>query len=130
VSTHLTDIEKAKWLVRIVRGIQSSAERAATRAQADFAGRRAAFKVWNDANPDDGCGGMSSNPYQEREYETAEVKRLEQAAVDATELTDFVVGRVLEVAWSASEVDKRDPATGKRKDVGLPADDDVSEGEG
>lgn len=85
----------AKWLVRIVREMENSAFRAETKAKADMAGRAASAGVWADANPDGGVGGMSGNPYRERDWDLKALKEAEQKYLDAKELADFTINRVI-----------------------------------
>lgn len=49
--------------MQLVRQHYERAVEAYRKASADHAGAIAASNVWDDNNPDDGVGGMSSNPY-------------------------------------------------------------------
>lgn len=55
--------QSKKLIVALVRAHYESRVEEFCKASADHAGAIAAANVWDDCNPDDGVGGMSSNPY-------------------------------------------------------------------
>lgn len=67
------------------------AQRAYTDAIAEHAAHLAGANVWDEHNPDDGCGGMSMNPYRpgqkgDRELDARNyfdtMKRVHKLAID------------------------------------------------
>lgn len=92
----MTEIDLAKWLIRIVRQMEITAISAEVKGRAEQAGRAASASVWQEANPDDGVGGMSCNPYREREYDGKTQERLAKDRADHTALVEFTINKVLD----------------------------------
>jgi hypothetical protein len=92
----VSDLEKAQWLLRMVREKEREAIRAFCDAEVQRCGNAAAANTWDDNNPHDGVGGMSGNPYAHRA--DTDNKRSHDATVhldDARELVDFTINRLL-----------------------------------
>jgi len=92
----MTPMDKSKWLVQIVRRVESDARAEYVRARVEQASHLAAASVWQEENPNDGVGGMSGNPYATEERDKAHVDSAIQRHTDATELVDFVINRIIE----------------------------------
>lgn len=76
----------ARHILGLCSDDESRKRLAMLRAEADFAGARAASEVWNSHNPDDGVGGMSSNPYRMSDNAVVAARLEYAAAREAMEL--------------------------------------------
>ncbi len=90
----MTNAEVAEMLLRNADEHVAETAEAYSRVGAEAAGRREAARVWAEANPDDGLGFGSSNPYEERGDESGRAEAARLKLENARCIRDFVRNRV------------------------------------
>ena len=91
-----TDLDHAKRLIRMVREVEAKALRNFCEEEGRRLSNIAAANIWNENNPHDGVGGMSTNPFADPSGRDARNSAECHNNLDtAQELVDFTINRLL-----------------------------------